>query len=278
MRPISSKSFGQNGILCLFSSGGTLLSGWVKRQIGAKRFIVTDGNVTEVCTLASTTANAASLPAGQCTFVVAPEADANLADEYVEAIGSVKLSTTAGNIYAWRRSAATTSVARLVNNVQYYNIEQGLTHAGPVSGLTIGASFTLTQSGRVRVRLALVDGESEGLAPQFTLQLLSDTETSPGSVLASQVFVDRTTIQFVDRPFLDFTNASAVSLTPGRYWINLVDGPNTGLDTSGAAWFWETNLVDATVKNEFNYSSFPSPTVTANTDNSTGFQMCVEVI
>lgn len=278
MHPISSKSFGQRGILCLFSHNGTLLSGWVTRQIGAKRFIVTDGNVTQVCTLASTTAHASSLPTGQCTFVVAPQADAGSPDEYVESLNSVRLGTTAGNAYAWHRSVSTASVARIVNNVQYYNIEQGLSHAAPISGLAYGTSFTMTQTAKVLVRLCLASGDTEGVAPNFTITLQADSDTSPGTVLATQTFADSTTLGMERGPFLTFTNASAVTLSPGRYWIILADGPNTGEDTSGAAWFWETNIVDATVMNEFNYSSYPSPTVTSNTDDSNGFQMCVEVL
>ena len=272
MHPVKTQFFGQNGILCLFSNAGTLLSGWVHKQIGSKRYIVTDGVVTKVCTLVSTTSEATALPDGFCTFVVTPSSG----DEYVSYLASTRCSTTADNGHAWRFGSTTSSETHLVNNIQYYNFEQGFPHAAPISGETYAASFTMRETGKLRIRLPLIFGESEGINTNFTVQLVNDNHTAPNlsSVLASQIFDD--TVLGESRIFIEFTNAKSVTLTPGRYWVALTDGPNT---STGCCWFWETNVVDETVKNEFNYYTDPPPAaVLSNIDSSQGWQMSIEII
>ena len=273
MHPINPKSFGETGILALFSNGTALISGWVKKQVGSSRYIVTDGTVTKTCTLAQTTDEATTLPAGTCTFALSHTLNAS--DQFVNNLDSTRCSTTQGNSYAWHTGAALTG--RVVNDVQYDNLEQGAIHAGPISGGTIAASFTLTKTTKIRVRLLLTLAEDYGDAT-FTIALNPDDSTSPnlGTSLASQTFSDTVLSSTV---LLEFTNVSTVSLTPGRYWISLTDNYSSDpLTSSGAAWFWDSNLVDSTVVNEYNYSNIELDFLSSNIDDSTAFQMCVEAI
>lgn len=69
-RPIAKRFFGtgatQGDIRCRFKTAGTEYDGYVVKQLGSKRFRVTDGSVTAVCTL--TNKNNAGLSNGDMTI------------------------------------------------------------------------------------------------------------------------------------------------------------------------------------------------------------------
>jgi len=69
-RPINKRFFGtgatQGDIRCRFKSGGTEYDGYIVKQLGTKKFKVTDGTVTATCIL--TNKNNASLANGDMTI------------------------------------------------------------------------------------------------------------------------------------------------------------------------------------------------------------------
>jgi hypothetical protein len=83
-RPINNKFFGNKGnsLVVKFYNGSSVVTGWVVKQTASKKFKVTDGTTTKICTLAQTASELTALTAGTgadsakrptlCTLEVTP--------------------------------------------------------------------------------------------------------------------------------------------------------------------------------------------------------------
>jgi len=109
MHPINSKqNFGATGIQVHYNNGTSVVTGWIVKQLGTRKFIVTsNGTNTFTCLLSTTIALNASLttttlPAGYMTIVVTTSAGT----EYIKSIYDTKVVTTTPNSYGWSLDAA----------------------------------------------------------------------------------------------------------------------------------------------------------------------------
>lgn len=106
MHPINKKSFGPGvGKLSIdFHNGTAVVTGYIVKQSGTKRFVATvDGTTTYVVTLAPTLDIATALTAGYATIKVTP---ASGPVEHVGSIQATKVVTLEGNTYRWTLGAA----------------------------------------------------------------------------------------------------------------------------------------------------------------------------
>lgn len=111
MHPLNSKYFGSgNGkIQISFHNGSSVVTGYVVRQVGTSRFVVTvDGVTTYTVLLAQTTSLASSLTAGYATILVNPTGGGSA--EHAMKITSTKVTTTEGNSYNWAAATPTASL------------------------------------------------------------------------------------------------------------------------------------------------------------------------
>ena len=108
MHPINNFNFGPTGIQVMYNNGTAVVSGWIVKQLGSRRYIVTSDGVTMfTASLTSTPALNASLtttnvPAGKMTIVVSTP----LGTEYVKKIWDSKLTTNGLNSYPWTIQSA----------------------------------------------------------------------------------------------------------------------------------------------------------------------------
>lgn len=116
MHSINSHFFGPSGIPCLFAADddGNTEVGYITKQVGTRRYVVTNGVVTKTCTLArleSDVASEATMPVGLCTFLLS--AFESLVVEHVHYLTATRCSTIEGNLYAWHLGDATETVAQI---------------------------------------------------------------------------------------------------------------------------------------------------------------------
>jgi hypothetical protein len=102
MHPINKKYFGNTAntsIKVHFYNGNSTVTGWVVKQTGTSRYVVTADGVNKfTCQLAATTANATALSNGLCTVNVT---NPSAGTEYAKKITEELVYTTAGNVYPW---------------------------------------------------------------------------------------------------------------------------------------------------------------------------------
>lgn len=93
MHPITKKKFGVHGIAVMFNNGTTVVPGYIVKQIGTRRYKVTNGTVTLVAVLAQTPELVAALPVGMMTISVG--------SEHVAKLFSKHARTVEGHIRTW---------------------------------------------------------------------------------------------------------------------------------------------------------------------------------
>ena len=98
MHPISNKHFGdlEGSMRVSFHNGTEAVVGHIVRQIGTVRYVVSDGEVTKICQLAQTTAEAAALAEGQMTFYIDGKA--------IRKLEAFKATTTEGEQFKWSQA------------------------------------------------------------------------------------------------------------------------------------------------------------------------------
>lgn len=97
MRPLHKRYFGQTGIQVQFWSGSSVITGYIKKQKGFNRYLVTNNaqSVTDLVTLQAATVTGA----GQARIVVTNFAAGT---EYAYEIGAHLVKTFSDHIYTWQ--------------------------------------------------------------------------------------------------------------------------------------------------------------------------------
>lgn len=108
MHPINSKNFGAGKLKVFFYDGSALTSGFIVKQTGTKRFVVSDYVTTKTVTLAQTEALAKRLDgtaalgtASEITDLATITIDVSGTTKYVTKLGSVAATTADGSAYSW---------------------------------------------------------------------------------------------------------------------------------------------------------------------------------
>jgi hypothetical protein len=111
MHPINKKNFGAGKIKVWFHNGTALVTGYIVKQLGVSKYVVTDGAVTKTLTLAPTAALAdiltgvqaidathtVAMIADYCTTTVTVGATAH----YAKRILSKTVITVGGTTFSW---------------------------------------------------------------------------------------------------------------------------------------------------------------------------------
>jgi hypothetical protein len=117
MHPINKKNFGNTAgstIQVQYNNGTSTVTGYIVKQTGTSRYVVTSNGVVDyTVTLASTTALATALTSGYATVVVT---NPSAGTEYASKITEDLVYTTAGHVYPWVYSNATSTQATLAHN------------------------------------------------------------------------------------------------------------------------------------------------------------------
>lgn len=103
MHPVSKVHFGaaEGQIAVKFHNGTSAVTGYIVKQIGSKRYVVSaDGATNYTCTLASTTAAATTLEAGKMTIEITPHGGG--AVQHVKNLSAFIAFTTEGNRLSWK--------------------------------------------------------------------------------------------------------------------------------------------------------------------------------
>ena len=116
MKSLPTKFFGSSGIPCLFAnSEGTPIVGYLHRQLGDYRFMVTDGSQILTCFLCQTSEQVASytssLPVGYFTILVGLE-DGPI--EFIRKITADRCVTISNIGYQWHNADPTSIVAGII--------------------------------------------------------------------------------------------------------------------------------------------------------------------
>jgi len=116
MHPISSTFFGSSGIKCVFAidDAGNTDVGYIVKQVGTRRFVITNGSVTKTCSLAQKASDVTSLTnltPGLCTILLTPLGAST--PEHIRYIAATKCVTIESNTYAWHLGSATPGVAQI---------------------------------------------------------------------------------------------------------------------------------------------------------------------
>ena len=113
MHPVNKKNFGSAGIQVNFFNGVDVVAGWIVKQTGTSKFVVTpDGTNLYTCVFAPTTAIATNLSSAIPPFVIKahtlgvyymtiPVVNPTGGTEYVKSIYDNTVVTTANNRYPW---------------------------------------------------------------------------------------------------------------------------------------------------------------------------------
>lgn len=118
-KPINSRNFGEDDgkIAVLFYDGTGSTYGYILRQVGANRYIVTNDTVTKTCRLAHTTNLAQNLTAGYCTIQI----ETLTGTKYVKRLSTCQALTTDGSVYSWPRDVIDTGLGAILRVGQVYN-------------------------------------------------------------------------------------------------------------------------------------------------------------
>lgn len=149
MRPISKNFFGPSGIKCVFAinDAGDTRVGYIIKQIGLKRYRVTDGTVTKTCTLASAQpANLTHLNPGECVILVSSPTGST---DPVTRLDTFKCVTSGGDAFSWKLNSSTAdSSAQLI--VPYLP-PQTLTAPPMISGGKVAHAEACSDDGTIVV-------------------------------------------------------------------------------------------------------------------------------
>lgn len=101
MHPLSKKYFGANyGSLAVeYHNGNSVVSGYIVKQIGTVRFIVSDGTTNMICELAQSNDEATTLTEGLMTIKTA-------GGKFIKKLLSFQAITTDGDIINWTKEEA----------------------------------------------------------------------------------------------------------------------------------------------------------------------------
>lgn len=102
MHPVSKVHFGdaEGQIAVKFHNGTSAVTGYIVKQIGSTRYVVSDGSITKTCSLASTTDVATSLVEGKMTIEIVPHGGG--AAQHVKNLSAFIAFTTEGNRLSWK--------------------------------------------------------------------------------------------------------------------------------------------------------------------------------
>jgi hypothetical protein len=100
---IGATALSGNQIQCSFRTGGSTYTGWIVKQVGARRFKCTDGTHTAICKLVQSVTDNGDMS------VTATRSTA--ATFTVEKITNKRVTDFAGNIYAWNFTTALAPVS-----------------------------------------------------------------------------------------------------------------------------------------------------------------------
>ncbi len=112
MHPVNNNNFGVHGMAVSFYNGTSVVTGYVSKQLGTNKFIVTDGTTEHTLTLASTTAIATSLSGNTTNFTIPVVTTGGT--QYAMHIYSNQVMTTEGNIVKWHLGASVDGSAYIV--------------------------------------------------------------------------------------------------------------------------------------------------------------------
>lgn len=105
MHPLNDKYFGNFGdsLRVSWRSGGIVRQGFIVKQTGTRRFVVSDGLITTPITLATDPAQIAALPEGMGTIIVRVlnTGTGAFEDQNIVSIWSKLVTTVQGNTYPW---------------------------------------------------------------------------------------------------------------------------------------------------------------------------------
>lgn len=98
---IGATALAGNQLQIRFKTGGTEYTGWISKQVGARRFKCTDGTRTAICSLVNKANN--SLANNDMTLL-ATKADASTFR--VQKVTNKRATDFSGNVYAWNFTSA----------------------------------------------------------------------------------------------------------------------------------------------------------------------------
>lgn len=124
MHPLNSKNFGSTGMEVSFYNGTSTVNGYVVKQVGTSRFIVTDGSVMKTVSLANTLSVATSLSSNPTYFtvLVTPQSSASGATFAVSytvdsaSLGAAGSSYAANDVLTLANSGGATITVNTVNS------------------------------------------------------------------------------------------------------------------------------------------------------------------
>ena len=99
---IGATSITGNQIQVSFRTGGSTYTGWIVKQVSARRFKCTDGTRTAICKLVSSVTNN-----GDMSITATRSTSATFT---VEKITNKRVTDFSGNVYAWNFTAAAAAV------------------------------------------------------------------------------------------------------------------------------------------------------------------------
>jgi hypothetical protein len=188
MHPINKNVFGSGvGKMSIqFHNGTSVVTGYIVKQTGTKRFVATvDGVNTFVVTLAPTLAIAQALTAGYANLLVTP---ASGPAEHVATIYASTLVTLEGNTYRWTLGAAAAPDLVSVASVAPPLAISGIPAAGVVG---TAYSFTPVVTGGSGTKaFSLIGTVPAGLTFSNTTGALTGTPTAAGTTTLSIAVTD----------------------------------------------------------------------------------------
>lgn len=116
MRPLPPKFFGPSGLPCVFTlddETGATAVGYLVKQVGTRRFVVSDGSVRRTVTLTrdlDDVADLTSFPPATCTILITLLDDTV---EHIQYLTEFRCVTIQGTSIGWHTSAATSTIGTI---------------------------------------------------------------------------------------------------------------------------------------------------------------------
>jgi hypothetical protein len=114
MHPVNNRNFGAKAgkLAVKFHDGSSVKTGWIVAQVATKRYKVTDGTTTKICTLAQTPAEVTALSTGPnalCTIEITPFGGSV---ENVKKLDSKRAMTVQGSNVMWALGTTATAIGQ----------------------------------------------------------------------------------------------------------------------------------------------------------------------
>ncbi len=190
-RPIKKSNFGSNGIRVSFHNGTSVVTGYIVKQLGSRRFKVTDGTTTMICILASTLSSAQILTKGLCTIQVV----SGQTTSYVKTLNSRQAITMTGEKLIWAATGTTTLVKG--DGVAPGQMVGGLTVGAPGSAGSLYEGYTLAWADDFDTLDVLAPGNPRGR--YFTTRTYLTGPRGSDTILGPQYNADPFHVGFNDR-------------------------------------------------------------------------------